>query len=891
MPKSGETFCGFQLVRELGRGSFGRVYLATQPELSGRTVALKVSADLTGESRALAQLQHTNIVPVYSVHQDGLLHAVCMPFFGATTLNDLIRRGRAQSTLPTSGQELVTTLRSIVDNATTKSLGGSHSGEIAATSITPAPTADKKTDAVFGQLSQLSYTKAVCWIIARVADGLAHAHERGILHRDVKPANILITDDGQPMLLDFGVAEDLNLRATVGAERVGGTVPYMAPEHLDEIRNDEKLLDHRSDLYSLGIILYELLAGQHPFRTPNGDLKSELEGLIRDRKSWVPDLQALNPDVPADLQSIVRKSVATDPAARFQSAAHLRDDLERHLRDEPLQIAAEPSAWNSFRKWRKRHPRFASQFMMVCGLVSAIVLSICSIAAWKRMEAIQASEILSGQLRDHELIRLQAENQFQDFQTNYRQARYLSLGREKVSKTTLESIDLLHQLLADYRVLDLPNWDQADAVTALPEAHQAELRRTLSDICLFLARGYLKLESNADRLAKANESNKLAESIRGTAAPRAVYTQRAEIQTLLQDKNRAKEIALFAETVPLQTADDFCLSANELTGVGRYADAIPLLRKATRMEPSHFWSQFGLAVAYQESGRWPEARAHYEVTIALRPEFTGHYFNRAMTALTHREYEDVVSDLNAVLARKPGYLPALLHRGQALGELKHYEAALADLDAVLDAKDTGGFHLRAYLKRAKIKEALGDENGADDDTEAGFRIRPTDESSWLVRAHARMDYDPKAALSDLEEAVKIAPNSLQIRQNQAYLLDKLGRNLECRDVMSKLVELAPTSSQYRTGLAVLHARLGECDEAIRRIRLEQQQDKPISVVWYHAGCVFALASRKQPQHKAEAIRNLKLAIQEGFTAEVLRTDPDLECLRTDVEFQKLLPKK
>ena len=101
---------------------------------------------------------------------------------------------------------------------------------------------------------------------SRLADGLAHAHERGILHRDLKPANILMTDEGQPMLLDFNLSEDSEVRPGAAAA-VGGTLPYMAPEHLEALRGGASP-DARSDLYSLGVILYELLTVRRPFPVP-----------------------------------------------------------------------------------------------------------------------------------------------------------------------------------------------------------------------------------------------------------------------------------------------------------------------------------------------------------------------------------------------------------------------------------------------------------------------------------------------------------------------------------------------------------------------------------------------------------------------------------------------
>ena len=257
----GDEFHGFRLIGELGRGSFGRVYLARQGELADRPVVLKITADGHDESQTLAQLRHDNIVPIYSRHRDGLLRAVCMPYLGAVTFRDVFAdlkaqgaprlgtgppeqpgqeqrpQGGARRSLSVVGDGRRGAWTSNRDRRRTRTLGGSRGREGTSrprggwrpggSAAAPGGSPDSRTNATDARtlLGTLSYVEAVVWIAARLADGLAHAHDRGILHRDMKPANILLTDDGRPMLLDFNLAEDLKRPA--GRGRGGG--PSAAP--------------------------------------------------------------------------------------------------------------------------------------------------------------------------------------------------------------------------------------------------------------------------------------------------------------------------------------------------------------------------------------------------------------------------------------------------------------------------------------------------------------------------------------------------------------------------------------------------------------------------------------------------------------------------------------
>ena len=208
----GDAFAGFQLIGELGRGAFGRVYLARQGDLADRPVALKVSTGCFAESQKLARLQHTHIVPVYSFHRAGSLQAVCMPYLGSTTLADVLDDLGQRQTLPASGKGLVSTLNS--HRAKSGPIADGRAGRsrraVASLPALPAsPPAGAATLTTLRMLEGMTYVEAVLWIGGRLAEGLAHAHERGVLHRDLKPANVLLTEEGQPMLLDFNLAQDV----------------------------------------------------------------------------------------------------------------------------------------------------------------------------------------------------------------------------------------------------------------------------------------------------------------------------------------------------------------------------------------------------------------------------------------------------------------------------------------------------------------------------------------------------------------------------------------------------------------------------------------------------------------------------------------------------------
>ena len=325
-PEAGQTIGGFYLVEELGRGAFARVFLARERQLAdvGRW-RLKVSqGGGRGEPQTLGKrLQHTHIVPVYSHQADAAtgLHLLCMPYFGRVTLARVLEDSEVQSA--TSGQDVACALDRL---------------EPAGVPTSPHSTGREA-------LEKRTYSQAIAWWGARLAEALHHAHSRGVLHRDLKPSNVLVTADGMPMLLDFNLAREpvFDDGSPGGEPRLGGTIDYMPREQLKALAEGcSDSVDCRADIYSLGVVLFEALTGKRPFASPRrGGSMLELLSRAADlRLGPLPRLRDRHPEIPAALETVIRRCLEPEQADRYPRASQLAADLQAVADDLPLPYIA-----------------------------------------------------------------------------------------------------------------------------------------------------------------------------------------------------------------------------------------------------------------------------------------------------------------------------------------------------------------------------------------------------------------------------------------------------------------------------------------------------------------------------------------------------------------------
>ncbi|WP_054816738.1 serine/threonine-protein kinase [Nocardia arizonensis] len=346
----GSRIDDFDLLTGLGSGAFARVFLARQRSLQ-RLVAVKVSADRGTEPQTLAQLDHDYIVRVFDQRlldtggeltgEDRRLRLLYMQFLPGGTLLGVLRWVRATPPEERSGRLLLDAVDAAME----------EKGEI------------RPTDSsVRAEIAALSWPETVAWLGRRLAEALDYAADHGVLHRDVKPANVLLTAEGVPKLADFNISFSRNVEGTSPVAYFGGSLAYMSPEQLEACHpgrlRSAADLDTRADIYSLGVVLWELLTGAKPFddgtASANGD-DTVLEAMLERRSAGVGE-QALGrvpADCPAALRRVLLTCLAPDRADRWAHGETLAKQFELCLDSRARELVdPKPGSWRlRLRRW------------------------------------------------------------------------------------------------------------------------------------------------------------------------------------------------------------------------------------------------------------------------------------------------------------------------------------------------------------------------------------------------------------------------------------------------------------------------------------------------------------------------------------------------------------
>jgi serine/threonine protein kinase/Flp pilus assembly protein TadD len=821
----------FRIVREVGRGGMGIVYEAEQISL-GRRVALKVlpfAATMDprqlqrfhNEARAAASLDHPHIVHVHAVGCERAVHFYAMQFIEGQTLASMIAELRQAGGRPVPTEEQPTTPH-----------------------VTGAPAADTAPQAAAStertRLDRAHYRRVAEWGV-QAAEALDHAHQLGIVHRDVKPANLLVDGRGSLWVTDFGLAHvQSDSRLTMTGDLVG-TLRYMSPEQALAKR---VVIDHRTDVYSLGATLYELLTLGPAFR---GNDRQELLRQIAFEEPVRP--RRVNKAIPAELETIILKALEKNPQDRYATAKALADDLGRFLNDEPIR-ARPAGAVRRLRKWGRRHQAAVAAAVVVLAL--GLVL-LGGAAGWLMQRRTAAEKEALRALAEAESYVQQAR--WPEAQAAARRAEGLLTGgggraelRQRVS-ALLDDLAMIERLEAirlrqSQEKADGGGFDTAGADAAYARAFRdygmdVEALGPAAGECIRARAVTTELATALDNWARARRrargtaegSWKHLLAIARAADSDPLRTQvRLALERGTEDKAQL-EALINAVTGADLPATTLVLVAGSLQEARSATDvilgerAVAILREAQRRYPGDFWVNHDLAKSLYD-GKPPqldEAIRFYTAALALRPQSSGVHNNLGSAFNKQGRLDEAVAAYRKAIELAPDQAQVfhynlgitLRAKGDVDGAIAEYREALrlkndypeahtnlgnlllrdkGDVDGAIseyrEAIGTKQDFSEAYLAYKQLGFALANQGRRDEAIAAkreALRLKSDD-----AETHYNLGNDLKA-LGRLDEALAEFREAIRLQQDFPEAHCNLGDALRARG------DFAASLEAYRRG--------------------------------------------------------------------------------------------
>ncbi|WP_162275849.1 protein kinase domain-containing protein [Roseimaritima ulvae] len=669
-PQAGQTLGEFRLISKVGQGAHGSVFLARDLSL-GRYVAVKVSPARGQEGQVLARLNHPHIVSVYREQIVGSSKLLAMQFVAGSNLQGWIRA--------VAGRD-----RADFD--------GAAFARWAAAVKVPEQVSE---DVLRGELPIGDFVRIAVWLIHTVADALRHAHRRGVLHHDIKPANIMIDTGGQPLLTDFNVA---SLSEDATGKTVGGTITYMSPEHLQMLQAymsgvaaaSHDAIDVRSDVYSLAVVLYELLTGQVHWRPlQKGASADRVAQLLADRQlSGPPPLPPIAGITPA-LSAILSKALHPDPNRRYQDACQFATDLDCWLRGQPNRFAANPSARERTLRFAHRHRRSLSAAL----LAATAVLVLSGTVLWRERSrlrtceqlAITANQELTNGTAARAAERLgRAESllaqvvwlpyisprryhytaeqlaavstqiarvELQRFRGQFGEIRVAT----RPSVTPADGAGLIENALRTYGVLQREDWQRREPFADLDAVDQLAVAENISELLLVsvlqsaarTAPSEQELSTVMRRFPAQHRELSVIRALASVGQPSFAFEPPA--QRSVEDRFEAYLYGVV-----------FTLEEDYRTARRWFQHSISLRQSGA---PSRFWAHYWNAYACQRLGLSDEALIHYGICVGLRPDFSWPTYNMGLVCWDKQDRELAKQYMRQVMRVDPSFTPAYVSLG------------------------------------------------------------------------------------------------------------------------------------------------------------------------------------------------------------------------------------